>query len=246
MLQLWASRSYETLQSWLVVPRCQVWGTWNAKEILRDCVGYARTSSIGRRLWWDNTTTSSNENLSNADRPRQHQGCHHPCSCRWRLTRSHGSAHETSMHKGSGSAKQEGTNNTQTLQLALSLKAEQNPLGALYQYPVYLFSSLLAVPFYRLHASLSRALDLVLQVSHSNECSPLKSFRYPASWKLSFASISSISPVIMGFFGNQDRMLYSVRLLQICLASATLVLICYDGVHRGWWNNINGPLAVGG
>ncbi len=50
----------------------------------------------------------------------------------------------------------------------------------------------------------------------------------------------------MGFFGNHPKLLYFVRLLQICLASATLVFICYDGVHRGWWNNINGALAVGG
>ena len=50
----------------------------------------------------------------------------------------------------------------------------------------------------------------------------------------------------MGLFSDHPKLLYFIRLLQICLAIVILILICYGGVHRGWWSNIDGPLAVGG
>ena len=45
---------------------------------------------------------------------------------------------------------------------------------------------------------------------------------------------------------SHPKLLYFTRILQLLLAIAFLILICYCGTHRGWWTNINGPLAVGG
>lgn len=40
--------------------------------------------------------------------------------------------------------------------------------------------------------------------------------------------------------------LYGFRILQLAVAIPFLVLICWCGVHRAWWNNINGTLGIGG
>ncbi|KAL8805770.1 MAG: hypothetical protein Q9223_003835 [Gallowayella weberi] len=48
----------------------------------------------------------------------------------------------------------------------------------------------------------------------------------------------------MSLFSN-PKILYFVRIAQLLFGIAFLVLVCYDGTHRAWWNNINGPLAVG-
>ena len=48
----------------------------------------------------------------------------------------------------------------------------------------------------------------------------------------------------MSIFSN-PRSLYITRITQFLFGAAFLILICYSGVHRGWWTSINGPLAVG-
>lgn len=48
----------------------------------------------------------------------------------------------------------------------------------------------------------------------------------------------------MGFL-ESPKLLYFVRLLQIFFSTAFLVLVCFAGTHRGWWNNLDGPLALG-
>ncbi|KAL9598678.1 MAG: hypothetical protein Q9219_004347 [cf. Caloplaca sp. 3 TL-2023] len=48
----------------------------------------------------------------------------------------------------------------------------------------------------------------------------------------------------MSFLGN-SKVLYATRIAQLVVGILFLVLICYDGTHRSWWRNINGPLAVG-
>ena len=48
----------------------------------------------------------------------------------------------------------------------------------------------------------------------------------------------------MSFLGN-PKLLYFTRLAQLILAILFLVLICYSGANRGWWSNIDGPLALG-
>lgn len=48
----------------------------------------------------------------------------------------------------------------------------------------------------------------------------------------------------MSFLSN-PRTLYTTRITQFVFGAAFLILICYSGVHRGWWTSINGPLAVG-
>ena len=44
---------------------------------------------------------------------------------------------------------------------------------------------------------------------------------------------------------SNPRTLYITRITQFLFGAAFLILICYAGVHRGWWTSINGPLAVG-
>lgn len=44
---------------------------------------------------------------------------------------------------------------------------------------------------------------------------------------------------------SNPKVLYFTRVAQLVLGIIFLVLICYDGTHRSWWRNINGPLAVG-
>ncbi|KAI4237581.1 MAG: hypothetical protein L6R40_005872 [Gallowayella cf. fulva] len=46
-------------------------------------------------------------------------------------------------------------------------------------------------------------------------------------------------------FLSSPKLLYFIRLAQLLFGILFLVLICYDGTHRSWWNSINGPLAVG-
>ncbi|KAL8822593.1 MAG: hypothetical protein Q9191_006670 [Dirinaria sp. TL-2023a] len=46
-------------------------------------------------------------------------------------------------------------------------------------------------------------------------------------------------------FLSNPKILYYTRCVQILFSVAFLVLICYSGTHRGWWNNINPALAVG-
>ena len=44
---------------------------------------------------------------------------------------------------------------------------------------------------------------------------------------------------------SNPRTLHITRITQFLFGVAFLILICYSGVHRGWWTSINGPLAVG-
>ncbi|MCJ1343853.1 hypothetical protein MMC31_002050 [Peltigera leucophlebia] len=48
----------------------------------------------------------------------------------------------------------------------------------------------------------------------------------------------------MGFLSN-PKLPYGVRIAELVFGLVFLILICYAGVHRGWWTNINGALAVG-
>lgn len=49
----------------------------------------------------------------------------------------------------------------------------------------------------------------------------------------------------MGFLSN-PKLPYFVRIAQILFAIGVLILVSYAGVHRGWWKDINGALAVAG
>lgn len=44
---------------------------------------------------------------------------------------------------------------------------------------------------------------------------------------------------------SNPRTLYFTRIAQFLFGAGFLILICYSGVHRGWWTSINGSLAVG-
>ncbi|KAF6218785.1 hypothetical protein HO133_005328 [Letharia lupina] len=44
---------------------------------------------------------------------------------------------------------------------------------------------------------------------------------------------------------SNPRTLYFTRIAQFLFGVGFLILICYSGVHRGWWTSIDGPLAVG-
>ena len=52
----------------------------------------------------------------------------------------------------------------------------------------------------------------------------------------------------MGLFSflENPKILYFTRIAQILFSLAFLVVICYAGTHRGWWDNVNAPLALGG
>ncbi|CAF9917215.1 hypothetical protein IMSHALPRED_003505 [Imshaugia aleurites] len=39
--------------------------------------------------------------------------------------------------------------------------------------------------------------------------------------------------------------LFNVRILQVVLAIVYLALLCYCGVHHGWWLNLHQPLGFG-
>ena len=39
--------------------------------------------------------------------------------------------------------------------------------------------------------------------------------------------------------------LFNVRIIQVALALVYLVLLCYSGVHHGWWLNLRQPLGFG-
>ena len=38
---------------------------------------------------------------------------------------------------------------------------------------------------------------------------------------------------------------FNVRILQVALALVYLILVCYSGVHHGYWNNLVQPLSFG-
>ena len=40
--------------------------------------------------------------------------------------------------------------------------------------------------------------------------------------------------------------LYFVRIAQLLFGIGFLILVADASVHRGWWNNINGAVALGG
>ena len=42
------------------------------------------------------------------------------------------------------------------------------------------------------------------------------------------------------------NLLYYLRCFQLSFALAFLIVICYSGVHRGWWDNVTGAIALGG
>ncbi|KAL9136886.1 MAG: hypothetical protein Q9175_001916 [Cornicularia normoerica] len=44
---------------------------------------------------------------------------------------------------------------------------------------------------------------------------------------------------------SNPRTLYFTRIAQFLFGVGFLILICYSGVHRGWWTSIDGPLVVG-
>lgn len=44
---------------------------------------------------------------------------------------------------------------------------------------------------------------------------------------------------------SNPRTLYFTRIVQLLFGIGFLVLVSDAGVHRGWWDNINGALAVG-
>ncbi|KAF6225077.1 hypothetical protein HO133_010272 [Letharia lupina] len=39
--------------------------------------------------------------------------------------------------------------------------------------------------------------------------------------------------------------LFNVRILQVVLALIYLILLCYCGIHHGWWLNLHQPLGFG-
>ena len=45
---------------------------------------------------------------------------------------------------------------------------------------------------------------------------------------------------------QNPKLLFLGRIAQLCIAIAFFVLMCWSGAHRGWWNQLNGALAVGG
>lgn len=44
---------------------------------------------------------------------------------------------------------------------------------------------------------------------------------------------------------SKPNLLYYLRCFQLCFALAFLIVLCWCGVHRAWWNNITGALAIG-
>ncbi|MCJ1357371.1 MAG: hypothetical protein MMC33_007367 [Icmadophila ericetorum] len=44
---------------------------------------------------------------------------------------------------------------------------------------------------------------------------------------------------------QNPKLLFLGRIAQLCIAIAFFVLMCWSGAHRGWWNQLNGALAVG-
>jgi len=44
---------------------------------------------------------------------------------------------------------------------------------------------------------------------------------------------------------SKPNLLFSLRCFQLCFALAFLIVICYCSVHRGWWNNVTGDIAIG-
>ena len=44
---------------------------------------------------------------------------------------------------------------------------------------------------------------------------------------------------------SSPRALYITRLIQLGFTIGFLILVCYSSVHRGWWHDLDGPLAIG-
>ena len=44
---------------------------------------------------------------------------------------------------------------------------------------------------------------------------------------------------------SSPRALYITRLVQLAFTLGFLILVCYSSVHRGWWENLDGALAIG-
>lgn len=49
----------------------------------------------------------------------------------------------------------------------------------------------------------------------------------------------------MGVLQNPKLLFYG-RIAQLCIGIAFFILLCWSGTHRGFWNQLNGALAVGG
>lgn len=45
---------------------------------------------------------------------------------------------------------------------------------------------------------------------------------------------------------SSPKTIYFSRIGQLAFAIGFLIILSYCGVHRAWWNNINGAIAVGG
>jgi len=44
---------------------------------------------------------------------------------------------------------------------------------------------------------------------------------------------------------SKPNLLYYLRCFQICFSLGFLIVICSSSVHRGWWNNVTGAIAIG-
>jgi len=44
---------------------------------------------------------------------------------------------------------------------------------------------------------------------------------------------------------SKPNLLYYLRCFQLCFSLGFLIVICYAGVHRAWWDNVTGTIAVG-
>ena len=45
---------------------------------------------------------------------------------------------------------------------------------------------------------------------------------------------------------SNPRILYFLRIFQLCIGLGFLIAISYAGTHRGWYDNITGKIVVGG
>ena len=57
----------------------------------------------------------------------------------------------------------------------------------------------------------------------------------PHNYEMRFQTGQTISP----------SYLFNVRILQVALALVYLILVCYCGVHHGWWLKLHQPLGFG-
>ncbi len=70
--------------------------------------------------------------------------------------------------------------------------------------------------------------------------------RLPDTLLVSLSYFASLSRSATMSILSNPRTLYFTRIVQLLFGIGFLVLVCDAGVHRGWWDNINGALAVGG